>query len=88
MHRTSATILLLAVLPVSASSAELPAHYFKFLHAELESLDKGKANPGAMLAAAVLYAKKHPANASYGDRTKLDVALALGDLPAAGPAGR
>jgi hypothetical protein len=76
-------VVMLAVLPVSARSAELPAHYFKLLHAELESLDKEKANPGAMLAAAVLYAKKHPANESFGERKKLEIALALGDLLAA-----
>ena len=81
--RISLIVTMLVLFPVSARSAELPAHYFKLMHAELANLDKGKANPGAMFAAAVLYAKKHPANASFGDRKKLEVALALGDILAA-----
>lgn len=72
-------LVALAVLPVSAGSAELPAHYFKLMQAELEGLDQTKANPGAMFAAAVLYTKKHPANPACGERTLLDLALALGD---------
>src|SRR5262249_37339077 len=57
-----------------------PAHYFKLMKAELTALDKEKANPGAMLAAAVLYAKKHASNPSFGDKTKLEIAIHLGDL--------
>ena len=57
-------------------------HYFKLMEAELKSLDRDslKSNPGAMLAAAVLYAKQHPANPSFGDKKKLELALQLGDL--------
>jgi hypothetical protein len=72
--------LTLTGLPTRARGAELPGHYFKLMRAELEALDKGKANPGAMFAAAVLYARKHPANPSFGDREKLELALHLGDL--------
>ena len=32
-----------------------------------------------MLGAAVLYAKQHAANPSYGDRSRLELALQLGD---------
>ena len=39
-----------------------------------------KPNPGAMFAAAVLYTKQHPANPSFGDKKKLELALKLGDL--------
>src|SRR5437667_7193350 len=60
--------------------AELPAHYFKLMEAELQAADAAKSNPGAMFAAAVLYAKKHPANPSHGDKKKLELALKLGDL--------
>ena len=42
-----------------------------------------RSNPGAMLAAAVLYAKKHAANPAFGDAKKLALALQLGDLMAA-----
>jgi hypothetical protein len=50
--------------------------------AELETLDANpvRANPGAMLGAAVLYAKKHPSNPAFGDHEKLTLALKLGDL--------
>jgi hypothetical protein len=72
--------LVLTVVPGATTAAELPAHYFKVMDADLRSLDKGKGNPGAMFAAAVLYAKKHAANPSFGDKAKLDIALALGDL--------
>src|SRR5262245_2772809 len=62
-----------------AAAAELPAHYFKLMDAELKAKDAGKSNPGAMFAAAVLYSKKHPANAAFGDKRYLDLALELGD---------
>src|SRR5207249_8790210 len=54
------------------------------LEAEMQTLAAGdsKSNPGAMFAAAVLYAKRHPANPSFGDKKKLELALALGDLAA------
>lgn len=74
---------ILLALPASAGAVELPGHYFKLLQAELDVLDQAKPNPGAMFAAAVLYAKKHPANPSFGDRAKRDIALTLGDLQAA-----
>ena len=67
-------------LATRVAAVELPRHYFDLMHAELARLDKTKANPGAMFAAAVLYSKKHPANPSFGDRSKLELALALGDL--------
>jgi hypothetical protein len=36
--------------------------------------------PGAILAAAVLYAKQHPDNPHHGERKHLDLALRIGDL--------
>src|SRR4051812_26039866 len=36
--------------------------------------------PGAILAAAVLYTKKHPDNPHHGERKYLDIALRIGDL--------
>src|SRR5262245_7261076 len=66
--------------PGVARAVELPGHYFQLMHAELASLDKARPNPGAMFAAAVLHAKKHPANPSFGDQEKLKLALELGDL--------
>src|SRR5687767_1120348 len=73
----------LALIPAAAAPVvELPGHYFKLMEAELKTLQAGnlKSNPGAMLAAAVLYAKKHKANPSLGDKEKLELALKLGDL--------
>jgi hypothetical protein len=66
--------------PGRVGAAELPAHYYSLMEAELKTLDAAKSNPGALLAATVLYAKKHPANPSFGDKTKLALALKLGDL--------
>src|SRR5262249_47621391 len=66
--------------PGAARAVEPPGHYFKLMHAELASLDQTRPNPGAMFAAAVLYAKQHPANPSFGDQRKLKLALELGDL--------
>jgi hypothetical protein len=74
--------LLAAGRPTAAPSAELPGHHFRLIEAELGSLDLNNdrnSNPGAMLGAAVLYAKQHPANPSFGDRSKLELALQLGD---------
>jgi hypothetical protein len=68
-----------------ARAAELPADYFKRMAAEVKNLEgdaKLQNNPGAMLAAAVLYSKKHPANPHFGDKKKLELALKLGDLAA------
>jgi hypothetical protein len=85
-HRLTCIVFLglgLASAP-AASAAELPAHYFKLMAAELKTLagDNLRSNPGAMLAAAVLYTKQHPANPSFGDKDKLELALKLGDLQA------
>ncbi len=75
----------LAAVPATVRAAELPGHYFKLMEAELKALageSDLKNNPGAMFAAAVLYAKQHPANPSFGDKRKLELALKLGDLQA------
>jgi hypothetical protein len=67
----------------SAAAAGLPAAYFPLLEAATRPLEvekELKPNGGVMLAAAVLYAKQHPANASFHDKKKLALALALGDL--------
>jgi hypothetical protein len=55
----------------AAHAAELPGHYFKLLEAGLGSLDPHnlKSNPGAMLAAAVFYAKPHAADLPIGELT-------------------
>jgi hypothetical protein len=81
---TWAALAVLTTVPAS-SAGELPGGYFKLLAGEVKALegtaDLG-ANPGAMLAAAVLYTKQHPANPSFGDKKKLELALKLGDLSA------
>jgi hypothetical protein len=83
-RRFACLILVGFVLGASAArpSVELPGYYFKLMEAELKPLqpDNMKSNHGAMLAAAVLYTKKHPANPSLGDKQKLELALKLGDL--------
>ncbi len=76
----SLTFVTLWLAPSPICAAELPGHYFKLMQAELKTLDTTKANPGAMFAAAVLYAKKQDANPSFGDKQKLELALKLGDL--------
>lgn len=75
-------IVFVGLFPMWArvAAAELPAHYFKRMEGELKALDAAKSNPGALLAAAVLYAKKHPANPGFGDKQQLALALKLGDL--------
>jgi hypothetical protein len=85
-HRVAWAALLAGALAPACSAAELPGDYFKLMGAEVRPLlaeTKLKANAGAMLAAAVLYAKRHPGNPSFHDRKMLDLALALGDLYAA-----
>src|SRR6516162_2218040 len=70
----------------AASAAELPADYYKLLAAEVKALEGEadlKNNPGAMLSAAVLYTKQHPANPAFGDKKKLALAIKLGDVQAA-----
>jgi hypothetical protein len=47
---------------------------------KLEAQPEQRHFPGTILAAAVLYARKHPANPSFGDKTKLALALQIGDL--------
>src|SRR4051812_9321389 len=82
LHRSCAVLLCGALAP-ALQAGELPADYFKVLEAQIEPLRgqaRLQANAGALFAAAVLYAKKHPANRSAGDRKKLELALALGDL--------
>src|SRR5687767_9457095 len=72
--------LVWGVFAPASFAAELPGAYLKLLEAEVKSVRAEKSNPGAMFAAAVLYAKPHAANRSFGDRKKLELALALGDL--------
>ena len=84
-HRfvSTAVVGLLASSWLTATAAaELPGHYFKLVVAEVNSLEPNnlKSNPGAMMAAAVLYAKPHAANPSFGEKSKLELALRLGDL--------
>jgi hypothetical protein len=76
--------LMLAITPAGLWAVELPDHYFKLMEAGVKPLDTKTQPPnaGAMLAAAVLYAKQQPANASFGDQQKLTLALKLGDLMA------
>src|SRR5947208_721231 len=85
LHCVTWTVLLSAAFVPASFAAELPGDYFK-LHLgpvkELEGRSDLQSDLGAMLAATVLYTKKHPANASFGDRKKLELALKLGDLAA------
>src|SRR5262249_12994433 len=74
-NRTDWVVLLCGAFGPSLSAAELPADYFKLMEAEVQRLQSEtdrKTNPGAMFAAAVLYAKQHPANPSFHDRKKLE----------------
>ena len=75
-------VIAFAAAPVGLSGVELPGHYFQVMEAELKALDANslRSNPGAMLAAAVLFVKEDSANPSRGDRQKLELALKLGDL--------
>ncbi|MBI2949783.1 MAG: hypothetical protein HYY23_19300 [Verrucomicrobia bacterium] len=69
---------------VASRAAELPRDYFQLLADELKPLEtEVKHSPGAMLAAAVFYAKPHPANSFFRDKKMLELALKLGDLQAA-----
>jgi len=69
----------------TALSAGLPDEYFRLMAIELKPV---KATPelrnscSYMFAAAVLYAKQHPANPWYGEEKLLNLALKLGDLTA------
>ena len=76
-------LLVCGTLGPRLSAAELPGDYFQLMEAELERLPSAttlESNPGAMFAAAVLYAKQHPANRCFRDKKKLGLALTLGDL--------
>jgi hypothetical protein len=80
----------------TADPVKLPDQYFRLIDAELKVIEKrlvtGRAAdpkalgaqarmlPGAVLAAAVLYAKPHPANRSHASRPMLELARKLGDL--------
>jgi hypothetical protein len=80
----------------NAAAIELPDQYFRLMEAELPLIEKnlisgptadpgalerqGRLLPGAVLAAAVLYASPHPANRSHGDHGMLERAWKLGDL--------
>jgi hypothetical protein len=90
------TVVLLGMETSAASAVELPERYFRLMEAELPLIeqrlvtdpaadlklleDQGRCMPGAVMAAAVLYAKPHSANRSHGDRRMLDLASKLGDL--------
>src|SRR5262245_40233301 len=90
MHhvRINTAVLLCVVLVCgspapTAQAAEVPAAYFKRMEAEVKAFQaepNRKSNSGVMFAAAVLYAKEHPANPSFRDKKKLELALELGGL--------
>ncbi len=66
----------------------LPARYFCLLnaavaHVDFEQQHKSHYVPGALLTAAVLYAKPHRDNPRAGDSAVLELALKLGDVLAA-----
>ena len=70
--------------PIVSADA-LPEHYFRIMEAEVKKLESESVssnNTGVMFSAAVLYTKKHPANLSFSDKKKLELALKLGDLQA------
>ena len=85
---------LFGVETLTGPSTELPQRYFRLMEAELLQIEKQLATegaadpkalktsqlPGALLAAAVLYTRDHPANPGHGDPKKLALALKLGDL--------
>lgn len=65
--------------------AALPGDYFQLMVNELKSVKPAPEmrNPVSyMFAAAVLWAKQHPANPGYGDQKYLDLAMQLGDVAA------
>src|SRR5438309_12123165 len=89
-------VLLGMAMSEARGAVELPDQYFRLMEAELPLIEKrlvtdpaadpktleaqGRLLPGAVMAAAVLYAKPHPANRSHGDRRRLELAWRLGDL--------
>ena len=83
LHRVACAVLIYGIAGPGSLAVELPEHYFDVLESALTPLagqTNLKSNPGAMLSAAVLYAKRHPDNPSFGDKEKLELALRLGDL--------
>ena len=79
-----------------SANETLPGRYFRLLETELARIEKrletqsgdtaefnARHYPSALLAAAVLYAKQHPGNTSFGDKRKLALAQKIGDLLAA-----
>lgn len=75
----------LAFAAGSARAAELPDGYFKLMTAGLDSIKPEPELRNAasyMFAAAVLWAKQHPANPGFGNQKYLDLALKLGDVTA------
>ena len=83
MRRRMLCALLASAACAGLAHADLPGDYFSRLQAELRLADTTKSNPGVMFAAAVSYARKHPANPCFADKKQLDLALTLGDLYAA-----
>ncbi len=93
----SVLVAALAVLLLGTrlSGAELPSRYFRPMEAGLAGMDtaplpaepeaqpRGHFYPGALPAAAALYAKAHAAKSRYGYGRLLELAFKLGDLPAA-----
>lgn len=76
-------VLICGMIGPASFAVDLPGHYFEVMEAACASLTgetELKTSPGVMLSAAVLYRKHHPDNRSFGDRKKLELALALGDL--------
>lgn len=85
LQSVAAIAIVTLALPLAVPAAELPQHYFQLMETAVHGLDPAdlRPNSGAMLSAAVLYAKQHPANRSFGDKANRELALKLGDLCAA-----
>ncbi|HXG12921.1 MAG TPA: hypothetical protein VNK04_24400 [Gemmataceae bacterium] len=85
LHRLAGAVVVFSAIVPASVAAELPGDYFKLMAAEVSKLEGASdppSNPGAMLAAAVLYTKQHPANPFFGDKKKRELALQLGDRAA------
>jgi len=78
----------------AANDSKLPGQYFRLMDGGIAKVRKELAenpdgrmpdhyHPGALMTAAVLYAKQHAANPRYKDRAMLALALGLGDRLAA-----
>lgn len=73
----------LVVAGATAFAGELPKTYFELMAAGVKDVAPGPElrNPTSLaFAAAVLYAKDHPDNPSFGDERLRDLALELGDI--------